>query len=34
VDLVFARGWHPAGVEVADRGALSDHAPVLVTLVR
>jgi endonuclease/exonuclease/phosphatase (EEP) superfamily protein YafD len=33
VDLVFLRGLTPrAGVEVLDRGRLSDHAPVLVTV--
>ncbi len=33
VDLVFARGLAPAGeAEALDRGALSDHAPVSVTL--
>jgi endonuclease/exonuclease/phosphatase family metal-dependent hydrolase len=34
VDLVFARGLAPsgeAGVEVLDRGRLSDHAPVAIT---
>ncbi len=34
VDLVFAAGLRPEGeVEVLERGALSDHAPVAVTLV-
>ncbi|MGH2884392.1 MAG: endonuclease/exonuclease/phosphatase family protein, partial [Solirubrobacteraceae bacterium] len=34
VDLVFARGLMPAAeTEVLDRGPLSDHAPVAVTLV-
>jgi endonuclease/exonuclease/phosphatase family metal-dependent hydrolase len=33
VDLVFVRGLAPAGqAEVLDRGRLSDHAPVLVTI--
>lgn len=33
VDHVFARGWEPLGAAVApERGALSDHAPVLVQL--
>jgi endonuclease/exonuclease/phosphatase family metal-dependent hydrolase len=30
VDLVFVRGFEPVATEVPDRGALSDHAPVLV----
>jgi endonuclease/exonuclease/phosphatase family metal-dependent hydrolase len=35
VDLVFARGLEPIGeVEVLERGTLSDHAPVRVTLGR
>jgi endonuclease/exonuclease/phosphatase family metal-dependent hydrolase len=35
VDLVFARGLTSAGgAEVLDRGALSDHAPVSVSLTR
>ena len=34
VDLVFARGLTPAGGAVLDRGALSDHAPVCMTLIR
>jgi len=33
IDYVFARGFEPAGpAEVLERGPLSDHAPVLVTL--
>ncbi|MBV9946918.1 MAG: hypothetical protein JOZ69_08730, partial [Myxococcales bacterium] len=33
VDLVFVRGLAPAGeAEVLDRGRLSDHAPVAVTI--
>lgn len=33
VDLVFGRGlWASAETEVLDRGPLSDHAPVLVTM--
>jgi endonuclease/exonuclease/phosphatase family metal-dependent hydrolase len=35
VDHVYAAGWHPVGdVEVLDRGRLSDHGPVAVTLAR
>jgi endonuclease/exonuclease/phosphatase family metal-dependent hydrolase len=34
VDLVFVRGFEPVGCEVPDRGALSDHAPVLQTVIR
>ncbi len=33
VDHVFARGLRPLGSEVLDRGRLSDHAPVRVSLV-
>jgi endonuclease/exonuclease/phosphatase family metal-dependent hydrolase len=32
VDHVFARGLVPVRVEILDRGALSDHAPLRVTL--
>ena len=32
VDLVFVRGFTPASGEVPDRGTLSDHAPVLVSV--
>ena len=33
VDHVFARGWTPAGpAELLDRGSLSDHMPLRVTL--
>jgi endonuclease/exonuclease/phosphatase family metal-dependent hydrolase len=32
VDHVFARGLAPASAEVLDRGSLSDHAPLRVTL--
>jgi endonuclease/exonuclease/phosphatase family metal-dependent hydrolase len=34
VDHVYVRGLHAEAVEVPDRGALSDHAPVIVTLGR
>lgn len=34
VDLVFARGFQSGPTEVLDRGPLSDHAPVRVTLIR
>jgi len=34
VDLVFGRGFRPGPTEVLERGALSDHAPVRVTLNR
>ena len=33
VDFVFARGFEPAGAEVLEHAPLSDHAPVVVTLV-
>ena len=32
VDLVFVRGFTTVDCEVPDRGTLSDHAPVLVTV--
>jgi endonuclease/exonuclease/phosphatase family metal-dependent hydrolase len=32
VDQLFATGLHPLGVEVLERGRLSDHAPVVATL--
>ncbi len=32
VDLVFVRGFTPDDCEVPDRGTLSDHAPVLVSV--
>jgi endonuclease/exonuclease/phosphatase family metal-dependent hydrolase len=34
VDHVLARGWRAARTEVLDRGALSDHVPVLAELTR
>jgi endonuclease/exonuclease/phosphatase family metal-dependent hydrolase len=34
VDHVFARGHAPSASELLDRGALSDHAPLLATLSR
>jgi endonuclease/exonuclease/phosphatase (EEP) superfamily protein YafD len=34
VDQVFVAGLAGEGVEVVDRGSLSDHAPILVSVVR
>jgi endonuclease/exonuclease/phosphatase (EEP) superfamily protein YafD len=31
-DHVFVRGLEPVGYELLERGTLSDHTPVLVTL--